>query len=118
MDSYHKLIKLEKDVRLNTKLDLLTEINKMAEIEFISAKKTNENFNIEDFFIEVYKVFGDDVLIEASVVGCCNSFIHVDFNRVFERIKKSKESKGIPPSQSRFLLTGYRVGGRLICGSQ
>ena len=98
MDSFHKLTNLKAQISLNANLDMLTEINKMAEEEFNSGKKVNTNYNIEDFFIEVHKVFGDDALIEASVVGCCNSSIYVDFNRVFERIKRSKQSKGLPPA--------------------
>ena len=102
MDAFHKLENLKKEIANNPHIDLLNEINNIAESEFNAAKEANPNFNIEDYFIDVYKVFGDNVLIEASLFGCCNSSIHVDFERVFKRIRISKNAKGLPPASHGF----------------
>jgi hypothetical protein len=40
MDSFHKLTNLKAQLSLNANLDMLTEINKMAEEEFENAKKS------------------------------------------------------------------------------
>ena len=102
MNSFHKLENLKKEISINPNIDLLNEINKIAEDEFNAARQANPNYNIEDYFIDVYRVFGDNVLLDASIVGYSNPSIYIDFNRVFERIRRSKNAKGLPPASHGF----------------